>query len=90
MLKQQQKVKKKVDGWECPVCTLVNPLERPGCMACTTERPADLGAGAVEEDQDEDMDTTEANESEKEKKWTMKNYLEGLEILLICQNPQRS
>ena len=22
--------KKNVDGWECPVCTLVNPFERPG------------------------------------------------------------
>ena len=33
-------------GWECPVCTLQNPLERPGCLACTTERPAQLGAAA--------------------------------------------
>lgn len=35
------------EGWECPVCTLLNPLDRPGCMACTTERPAQLGAGAA-------------------------------------------
>ena len=34
-------------GWECPVCTLENPLDRPGCMACTTERPAQLGAAAA-------------------------------------------
>jgi len=34
------------DGWECPVCTLRNPLDRPGCQACTTERPAQLGAAA--------------------------------------------
>jgi len=34
-------------GWECPTCTLRNPLERPGCLACTTERPAQLGAAAV-------------------------------------------
>ena len=43
----QQQVAKKIDGWECPVCTLVNPLERPGCQACTTERPADIGAAAA-------------------------------------------
>jgi hypothetical protein len=34
-------------GWECPTCTLRNPLERPGCLACTTERPIQLGAAAV-------------------------------------------
>ncbi len=34
-------------GWECPTCTLRNPLERPGCLACTTERPAQLGAAGV-------------------------------------------
>nr|CAD7570822.1 unnamed protein product [Timema californicum] len=26
-------------GWKCPVCTLVNSPTRPGCAACTTERP---------------------------------------------------
>jgi hypothetical protein len=26
-------------GWKCPACTLVNPPTRPGCAACTTERP---------------------------------------------------
>ena len=35
------------DGWECPTCTLRNPLERPGCLACTTERPAQMGATAA-------------------------------------------
>ena len=25
----------------------MNPLDRPGCLACTTERPADLGAAAA-------------------------------------------
>lgn len=29
------------DGWECPTCTLLNEPKRPGCEACTTERPAD-------------------------------------------------
>ena len=29
------------DGWECPTCTLQNPPNRPGCEACTTERPKD-------------------------------------------------
>ena len=36
-------------GWQCPVCTLTNPLESPGCQACTTERPATVGAAAVVE-----------------------------------------
>ncbi|PNF42743.1 hypothetical protein B7P43_G13613 [Cryptotermes secundus] len=26
-------------GWKCPLCTLVNSPTRPGCAACTTERP---------------------------------------------------
>ncbi|XP_065186614.1 mastermind-like domain-containing protein 1 isoform X2 [Sycon ciliatum] len=29
------------DGWNCPVCTLRNHPTRPGCSACTKERPAD-------------------------------------------------
>lgn len=29
------------DGWECPTCTLLNEPTRPGCEACTSERPAD-------------------------------------------------
>ena len=29
------------DGWECPTCTLLNEPVRPGCEACTTERPKD-------------------------------------------------
>ena len=28
-----------IPGWVCPRCTLVNPWERPGCEACTTDRP---------------------------------------------------
>ena len=28
------------DGWQCPTCTLLNEPKRPGCEACTTERPA--------------------------------------------------
>merc|ERR1719193_1649196 len=38
-----------LDGWECPVCTLHNPADRPGCMACTTERPAKPTAAATAE-----------------------------------------
>uniref|UniRef100_A0A182NEW1 RanBP-type and C3HC4-type zinc finger-containing protein 1 n=1 Tax=Anopheles dirus TaxID=7168 RepID=A0A182NEW1_9DIPT len=26
-------------GWTCPICTLINPLERPGCAACSEARP---------------------------------------------------
>ena len=29
------------DGWVCPTCTLLNEPNRPGCEACTTERPKD-------------------------------------------------
>ena len=33
---------KKVEvGWICPLCTLVNKPQRPGCEACTTPRPND-------------------------------------------------
>ena len=28
-----------ISGWKCPLCTLVNSPTRPGCAACTTERP---------------------------------------------------
>ncbi|PSN51276.1 hypothetical protein C0J52_05312 [Blattella germanica] len=27
------------ESWKCPLCTLVNSPTRPGCAACTTERP---------------------------------------------------
>ncbi|XP_053662674.1 uncharacterized protein LOC128711813 [Anopheles marshallii] len=26
-------------GWACPMCTLINPLDRPGCAACSEARP---------------------------------------------------
>ncbi|XP_053694732.1 uncharacterized protein LOC128742408 [Sabethes cyaneus] len=26
-------------GWECPLCTLVNPPDRPGCSVCSEARP---------------------------------------------------
>ena len=29
------------NGWICPTCTLLNDPTRPGCAACTSERPAD-------------------------------------------------
>ena len=29
------------NGWICTTCTLLNEPTRPGCAACTTERPAD-------------------------------------------------
>ena len=49
-----------VGGWECPVCTLVNPMERPGCLACTTDRPAHLGAEAVEAEETKAPNNLEA------------------------------
>uniref|UniRef100_A0A182K4J5 RanBP-type and C3HC4-type zinc finger-containing protein 1 n=1 Tax=Anopheles christyi TaxID=43041 RepID=A0A182K4J5_9DIPT len=29
-------------GWACHMCTLINPLERPGCAACSEARPNHL------------------------------------------------
>uniref|UniRef100_A0A182ITK2 RanBP-type and C3HC4-type zinc finger-containing protein 1 n=1 Tax=Anopheles atroparvus TaxID=41427 RepID=A0A182ITK2_ANOAO len=26
-------------GWACPICTLINPQQRPGCAACSAARP---------------------------------------------------
>ncbi|XP_055614394.1 ranBP-type and C3HC4-type zinc finger-containing protein 1-like [Uranotaenia lowii] len=28
------------EGWPCPLCTLINPPNRPGCGACSESRPA--------------------------------------------------
>lgn len=33
------KLKIEEDGWECPLCTLINMPNRPGCLACSTSRP---------------------------------------------------
>lgn len=33
------KLKIEEDGWECPLCTLINTPDRPGCLACSTTRP---------------------------------------------------
>jgi len=70
-------VKEEVDGWECPVCTLRNPLERPGCQACTTERPANLGAGAVQEVKEDVKEKKEI----KEKNLDAYKQLENLDII---------
>ena len=71
-----REVVRRTDGWECPVCTLVNPLERPGCMACTAERPADLGAAAPE-------DNVAEEKPKEEKKTSLESYkqLENLDII---------
>lgn len=38
-LKAPSKLKIEEDGWECPLCTLINMPNRPGCLACSTTRP---------------------------------------------------
>jgi len=63
-------------GWECPVCTLMNPLERPGCLACTTERPADLGAGAAAPAQ-----ATATDDNKEKPKEEKKNNLDAYKQL---------
>ena len=66
-------------GWVCPVCTLRNPLERPGCQACTTERPADIGAGAVQEEVV--VEGKEKKEVKKENNLDAYKQLENLDII---------
>jgi len=68
-------------GWVCPVCTLRNPLERPGCQACTTERPADIGAGAVQEEAVQVMEGKEKKEVKKENNLDAYKQLENLDII---------
>lgn len=31
-------------GWTCPLCTLINELDRPGCAACSETRPSSFSA----------------------------------------------
>ena len=80
---QPTQVQKKVDGWECPVCTLVNPMARPGCMACTTERPAHLGAAAAAE-----AGAKEEAKPKEEQKASLDMYkqLENLDIIPNAEN----
>lgn len=37
---EPDKLKIEEDGWECPLCTLINLPNRLGCLACSTSRPA--------------------------------------------------
>lgn len=40
-----------IDGWVCPRCTLVNSLHRPGCEACSAERPENIILDDAEKNQ---------------------------------------
>eukprot|EP00092_Neocalanus_flemingeri_P006993 GFUD01007550.1.p1 GENE.GFUD01007550.1~~GFUD01007550.1.p1 ORF type:complete len:926 (+),score=211.08 GFUD01007550.1:283-3060(+) len=71
-------------GWECPVCTLMNPLERPGCLACTTERPADLGAAAAPDQPA--ADNKEKPKEEKKNAFEAYKQLENLDIIPNAEN----
>lgn len=77
---------KKVDGWECPMCTLVNPLERPGCSACTTERPADLGAVAVQQQEAKVTKQEAPAKEDKKNGLDMYKQLENLDIIPNAEN----
>ena len=78
----KEEARPEVAGWECPLCTLLNPLERPGCLACTTDRPPNLGAAAGQPGQ---------QEKEEEEKKAAKNLeaykqLENLDIIPNADN----
>jgi len=75
-----------INGWECPVCTLMNPMERPGCMACTTERPADLGAAAVAAPEQPVLGTKEKPKEEKKNNLEAYKQLENLDIIPNAEN----
>ena len=79
VVKEEAPAKPEVEGWECPLCTLVNPLERPGCLACTTDRPAHLGAEAA---------TTPVKEEEKVAAATNLDAYKQLENLDIIPNAE--
>ena len=48
--RNQIKLKLDNEGWECPLCTLVNIPNRPGCLACSTTRPASYKVPSQYED----------------------------------------
>jgi RanBP-type and C3HC4-type zinc finger-containing protein 1 len=79
-------VEPKVNGWECPVCTLVNPMERPGCVACTTERPADLGAAAAAPENTAAPANKEKPKEEKKNNLDAYKQLENLDIIPNAEN----
>ena len=72
-------------GWECPLCTLLNPLDRPGCLACTTDRPPHLGAAAGQPAQQQQQ---EVEEEEKKAAKNLEAYkqLENLDIIPNAEN----
>ncbi|XP_059486084.1 titin-like isoform X2 [Neocloeon triangulifer] len=53
-------------GWTCPLCTLINPPTRPGCAACTTDRPANYKIPVQYETSDQEA-TRLKQEEENEK-----------------------
>ena len=84
------------DGWECPTCTLLNEPTRPGCEACTTERPKDYvqpplgpadtlykGATAKPEPTTSKGPPPPTNTATKEKDDILKNYkkLDDLDLI---------
>ena len=78
---KKEAVVEEVVGWECPVCTLMNPMERPGCQACTTERPPDMGAAAAQPTGTEIKEKDKAKETKKENNLDAYKQLENLDII---------
>ncbi|XP_047116877.1 uncharacterized protein LOC124797853 isoform X1 [Schistocerca piceifrons] len=80
-------------GWKCPVCTLINSPTRPGCAACTTERPVryvvpveyraneqEFQRMRREQKLDEEMQQAAAKEKDVEKQKQNHHYQELLNL----------
>lgn len=76
-------------GWSCPACTLINPVTRPGCRECCTDRPEDfvLPRNVLIDDMERERLQKEAEadlalreEEEKERRERGRNYVELINL----------
>ncbi|XP_065353337.1 uncharacterized protein LOC135948154 isoform X1 [Cloeon dipterum] len=76
-------------GWTCPLCTLINPPTRPGCAACTTDRPADYKIPDENEISDQEakrLQQEEENDQALENQATQENGANNYEALVALEN----
>ncbi|XP_066907673.1 uncharacterized protein [Halyomorpha halys] len=80
-------------GWKCEICTLMNSPTRPGCAACTTERPKDYKVPAeyklseaeilrIDNEKVTEEKSTKADEEEKAKNYQKLVDLEKDDIII--------